>query len=399
MKIWYVTMQFPFPSETFAGIDILALRRAGADVVVHSLRPPHLNTPRLVHERGLAEIPATHNSTWRSLRGFFSMLRRPGLSAELLFWLFKTCRRKPRHLLRSLALTPRVIDLFTRIERERPEVVHLFWGHYPAMLGYLVQRRLPKTVVSVFLGAYDLVMRYGGSAPVAQRADVVWTHAEMNVADIQSLGVARERIQVVYRGAEVGILEAFGRTRKIPRRIISAGRLIKAKGTDDVIRAFGEIVRKWPDASLVILGGGSHRENLEALVKELGLEQSVTFSGHVSHQEVLSEMSRAEVFIMMSKKLSERLPNAVKEAIGCRCLCVVTETPGIEELVQNETHGFVIRQGDASEAARAIHRAFSDPVSTAAMINAATTHLAEKFDVDRSMDRYYSTWKALAANK
>jgi colanic acid/amylovoran biosynthesis glycosyltransferase len=399
MKIWYVTMQFPFPSETFAGIDILALRRAGADVVVHSLRPPHPNTANLVRERGLADIPATHNSAWRSLRGVLKLLGRPGLAAELLLWLLKTCRRKPRHLLRSLALVPRVIDLFTQLERERPAVVHLFWGHFPAMLGHLVQRRLPETVVSVFLGAYDLVMRYGGSAPVARQADVVWTHAQMNVPDIEALGVPRERVRVVYRGVELEKLATFARAEKIPRRIISAGRLIKSKGTDDVIHAFKEVAQRWPDASLVILGGGPQREPLEALVKGLGLEASVTFSGHVSHQEVLREMSQAEVFIMMSKKLSERLPNAVKEAVGCRCLCIVTETPGIEELLQNEVHGFVIRQGDSAEAARLIDRAFADPAATTAMIGAASAHLAEHFDVDRSMAEYYSTWAALAERK
>lgn len=399
MKIWYVTMMFPSPSETFAGSDIRALKRAGAEVSVHSLLPAHADTDRFTRERGTAEVPITHGGVTNIGAGLWECLKRPRLTSDLLGWLFRNDRR-PNQLLRSVALVPRVVQLFAQIERERPEVVHLFWGHYPAMVGYLVHKYLPQTVVSIFLGAYDLVMGYGGSAPVARNADAVWTHAQLNVRDVEALGASRERLQVVYRGIELGATQTFGSSyQKVPKRIVSAGRFISLKGTDDVIYTFEKVVRRWPEASLVLLGDGPERGNLEAIVRTLGLEQSVTFLGHVSHETVLSEMGKAEIFLFLSRKLSERLPNVVKEAMACRCLCVVTKSPGIEELLRHSEHGFVVPKESPLEAARIIEEVFSGRVNATAMVEAAYAHLAEAFDVNRSMARYYATWKALVAEK
>lgn len=398
IKVWYVTMQFPSPSETFAGSDVRALKRAGADVSVHSLRRAHVDAERFIRERNLTEVLVTHGGADTIRAGLWACLKRPQLTLDLLAWLFKN-NRKPDQLLRSVALVPRAVQLFVQIERERPDVVHLFWGHYPALVGYLVQKYLPRTAVSVFLGAYDLVMRYGGSASVARRADVVWTHAQLNVRDIEALGVSRDRLQVVYRGLELSALKTGSARQKVPKRIVSAGRFIPPKGASDVIRAFEKVVRRWPEASLVLLGDGPERETLEASVRDLGLEGSVTFLGHVRHETVLSEMSKAEVFLSLSRKPSERLPNVVKEAIACGCLCVVAETPGIEELLRHKEYGFVVPQDNPLAAADAVAEVFSGRVAVEAMVEAAYAHLTEAFDVDRSMARYHATWKALLAEK
>ena len=44
-------------------------------------------------------------------------------------------------------------------------------------------------------------------------------------------------------------------------------------------------------------------------------------------------MSEAEFFFLMST--TERIPNVVKEAMAAGCVCVVSETPGIRELVED----------------------------------------------------------------
>lgn len=158
-------------------------------------------------------------------------------------------------------------------------------------------------------------------------------------------------------------------------------------------------MQRWPDASLVILGDGGQRENLEALVASLGLEQSVTFLGHVSQETVLAELDLAEVFLFLSRKPSERLPNVVKEAMSCKCLCIVTETPGIEELLRDKEHGFVVSKDHPLEAAEMIDEAFSGRVDTASMVEAAYRHVNEAFDVDSLMIRYYNTWKTIMNEK
>jgi glycosyltransferase involved in cell wall biosynthesis len=399
MTVWYITMTFPAPAETFACNDVRTLSQAGTEISVHSLRPAHPASSQLLEERKLAGAGVTHGSKAAMVSGLKAGLSRPGVLFNLLVWSFRRCWRRPAHLAKSLALLPRILQLFAAIERERPEVVHVYWGHYPSLVGYLVQRYLPDTVVTVSLAAYDLEMEYGGTGPVAQRADMVRTLAKVNVGHIQeAFGVPAQCITVIYDGVDLSRFQEAN-TPKKKRRIATVGRLIASKGMDDVLKVFAKVLARWPDATLVVLGDGPERESLEGLAGSLGVGSSVSFRGHVSHEEVFEEMLQAEIFLFMSRKSSERLPNVVKEAMGCRCLCITTDTPGIEELLEDGRHGFIVTQGDVESAARHIEHIFEEGSSLQEMTEAAFEHLENSFDLTRTVAQYQETWKRLVANK
>jgi colanic acid/amylovoran biosynthesis glycosyltransferase len=350
MKVAYITMQFPRSSETFASNDVRKLAGRGVAVSVHALRPPAPECERLLRERRLERVPVRHNSVASSLSGLLVAGLRPRLLFGALSWLLRVTWRRPRHLLRSLALLPRSLAIFADLERERPDVVHIYWGHYPALVGYLVQRHLPEVALSMSLAAYDLHMRFGGTGEVARRAHAVRTLARENVAVIaETFGVPEERIHLIYDGVDTRriqrLVEGVSRVR---HRIVTAGRLLAFKGVAEVVETFAQVRRVHPGATLVILGDGPERHRLEARVRELGLEEAVCFRGHVSQEAVFEEMAQAEVFLFLSR--SERLPNVVKEAMLCGCLCVTTATVGIREVVPDDRYGYVVPVGDVPAA-------------------------------------------------
>ncbi len=404
MKVWFVTMNFPILAETFAINDVRTLKDADVDVSVHSLRFAQPAAPELT-ARHLADVPITQSSARAMLGGLVMMLRKPSLAFRLLIWIARrslgSAERDKRleQLVKSALLVPRSLQLFGQLERDKPDVVHLFWGHYPAMFAYLVQAHHPEIVSSVFLGAYDLKTAYGGSAPVARQADIVWTHTQANVEEIKQLGVEEGLIHVAYRGVKLARFEQVDWQRKVERRIVTAGRLASFKKMDDVLRVFQRTLERWSDATLVVLGDGPERERLEALSRSLGIDHAVTFRGHVAHADVFAEMAQAEVFLLMSQHTAERLPNVIKEAMGCRCICVTTRTPGIEELLVHGEHGFVVAQGDAAEAARHIAEVFADDISARRLTEAAYEHLERHFDSDRLAVFYKDTWRALVGEK
>ncbi|MCR9082279.1 MAG: glycosyltransferase, partial [Cyclobacteriaceae bacterium] len=65
------------------------------------------------------------------------------------------------------------------------------------------------------------------------------------------------------------------------RNFISYGRLLERKGFQDAIQAFASVIKKYPDCTLTIFGEGSYRKNLEALIQELGLYNSVFLPGKI----------------------------------------------------------------------------------------------------------------------
>lgn len=398
MKVSYVTTGFPVPCETFTCTDIRALRDAGVDVSVHAMRPPSGDAAGLLKERGLSGLEVSQGTIAAYLEGVAACLRRPRVLIRLLIWLVASTRRRPRQLLVSLAVVPRSMGILASLERERPDVVHLFWGHYPTIVGYLVSINLPHTVLSLFLGAYDLSSAYGGTAWLAPRADLVSTHSRWSLDALEALGVCRERVHLAYRGIDPACFSG-ARAEKLRHRIVAAGRLDVGKGMDDVLRVFRQVYTRWPDATLRVLGEGRQRGKLERLSRSLGIDRAVTFRGHVPQSDVAREMAAAEVFLHMSWGETERLPNVVKEAMATRCLCVVTQTSGIQELVRDGEHGFVVPVRDLAAAAARVDAIFSGQVDTASVLAAASDHVARCFVASRSMRSYLQRWQDLLAQR
>ena len=180
---------------------------------------------------------------------------------------------------------------------------------------------------------------------------------------------------------------------------MTAGRLHPDKGMGRVIEALPDILRRHPTASLTIVGDGLDRQRLEALASTLGVAHAVSFLGRVSHERVLEELGRAELFVYLSTDTTDRLPNVVKEAVASRCLCIVSRTTGIEELIRDGIDGWVVERGDIPGAVERTCEAFDDRDRSAAMIAAANAHLREEFDIDDSMRRYADRWRELVGSK
>jgi glycosyltransferase involved in cell wall biosynthesis len=387
-RVAYVTMQFPSPSETFATNDVRAQVRAGLHLSAHCLRPGHARSEQLLAERDLSGFQTTHNSVAASMRGAVRAVVQPLLLVHTVRWIIQSTWRRPRHLVSSLVLLPRAFDILDELRAIGPEVVHLFWGHYPSIVGHLVRRTLPEIAISMSLNAYDLHMRYGGSVTLAREADVVRTHSRINVSAVSAFtGLGVDEIDVIYNGIE---LESSCPRQRQPHRIVSVGRLIAIKRVDDTIRAFAQARAQWPDATLVVMGDGPERGRLEGLCERLGVSSAVTFLGHVPSSRVAEEMRRAEILLLLSA--TERLPNAVKEGMANGCICITTPTPGIDELLIHGEHGFVVPHGDAAALGATIEAIFDGSVDTAAMASRARAHIERFFQVEATTAQLRDAW-------
>ena len=393
MKIAYVTMQFPVASEAFAAVEIRAFRRLGAEVTVLTYRAAAAGAGAMLAERGLETLQVDHGGPAAGLRGLLQMARKPTDSLWLIAVISRHCWRRPLQLLKALALVPRSLDLLHRLDTLRPDVVHLFWGHYPSLIGLLVRRRLPGTVVSLFLGAYDLEQRFALSRLLAHRAHVLLTHARANLPALAALGLPSERVRVSHRGIEISTsLPAPAKTRGL---MVVAERLVPQKRTADILRLFAEVTKALSHAQLRVLGSGPEAAALKALAAQLGIERQVTFAGHVAHAEVFRHLAEAEVALTLSQSGSERLPNAIKEAMLQRCLCLSTRTAGIEELIDDGKTGLLVDGGDPAGAARRLLDVLSDPAAVARIGRQAQAQIVAHFDVDRLMAERLQIWSAL----
>ena len=397
MKIAYVTMQFPVASETFAAVEIRALRKLGAKVSVLAFRRAPARAQTMLAERGLVDLPIDQGGAGATLRGLLLLFLRPGDSLPLLIAILSHCWRQPEHLAKALALLPRSLDLLQRVEAERPDVVHIFWGHYPSLLGLLVKRRLPQVAVTQFLGAYDLEKGFPLSRLLAGQADRLLTHARANLPALAARGVDPARVEVSYRGIEIPA--AVPAPRKTAGLMVVAERLVPQKRTAEALRLFAAVAAELPEAQLRVLGAGPEAERLRSLAVELGLENRIAFCGHVPHGEVFGHLAEAEVALTLSQSPSERLPNALKEAMLHRCLCLAAPSPGIDELIADGKTGLLAAPDDLAGAARRLAVLLRDPAAAGEMRDKAQAYILENFDVERTMSARLRLWSHLVAQR
>lgn len=402
MRIAYITMQFPVPSETFASLDVETLRKHNQEVVVYCFRFKHLQYHKLMAERRHTGLSVSHFNFRSFLVSIAFILRHPAIAFSLTRWIISCCKKKPRHLLKSIFLIPSALSIFKSIYKNKPDVVHLFWGHYPSMVGYLVNKFMPTTVLSMFLGAHDLVTAYPGSLYISKKSDLLFTHSKTNLPTLAELGMDSSRFNVILRGANItpSSLSGLDKFKNLAFPVfLTAGRLIEEKGFDNVLNIFKTISISYPNAILNIAGDGPYKPALEQKVASLNLQSRVSFLGHIEQSKLILLMSKAHFFLLMSRYPSERLPNVVKEAMLQRCVVVTTNTQGIGELVESETQGFIVEKNDDQAAVASIHSCLQNQHKSLSIATSARKKIIECFDVNASMKAYTKLWQAAKCKK
>lgn len=402
MKIAYVTMQFPVPSETFASLDVESLREQGQVLSVYCMRPRHSQFEKLMAERGHKDLFVKHFSLRSFFTALFFSLRHPVMSFSLIWWVLLCCRNNPKHLIKSFILVPSAVSIFNSLFKEKHDVVHLFWGHYPSMVGYLVKKYMPDTVVSLFLGAHDLVSAYPGSVRLSLDTDVNFTHSKSNLPMITEMGIDSSKFNVVVRGTKLdfSVQRATNKFAHLNEPVfLTAGRLIQDKGFDDVLEIFQTALSNYPRSILYIAGDGPFRNDLMDMARSLGIENSVIFLGHIKQAELIEIMAQSHFFLFMSRYLSERLPNVVKEAMYQECVVVTTKTDGIDELIENNQEGFIVMKGGVDSALTCIDKCLLDRNFANSVAVSARLKIKTMFDVNMSVSAYINYWKNAKARK
>jgi glycosyltransferase involved in cell wall biosynthesis/peptidoglycan/xylan/chitin deacetylase (PgdA/CDA1 family) len=219
---------------------------------------------------------------------------------------------------------------------------------------------LPGAVLGLFFGV-PLIMRPsaggpGGNIQSLRRSffgglklsffltatDYVIAMNQEVVQELKMAGVANRKIRKIANGVDLQHFTPAGRSEVSARRrhlglqeeglfVLFVGRLEKVKNLDGLISIWGEIVRMCPSVKLVIVGDGTERLSLGALIREKGLEASIKLEG--LHQDMLPYYQAADLFILPSHR--EGISNALLEAMACGVVPVATRVGGNREILDD----------------------------------------------------------------
>jgi len=176
---------------------------------------------------------------------------------------------------------------------------------------------------------------------------------------IKRLGLSPSKTKTIYNPVleRVSSVQHCNRI-TTPIRIVAAGRLTEAKDYPTMIRALREVVfSEHIECSLDIYGDGPLRNQLEALVSELGLTKHVFFRGFVGDLE--AKLPEYDIFLLSSRW--EGFSNVLVEALSSGLFVISTDCPsGPREILKNGDYGILVPTESPLEMSGAIVRLLRD---------------------------------------
>ncbi len=243
------------------------------------------------------------------------------------------------------------------IEQVRPSLLHvndIWWlpqtlraaeGLGVPVLGHVRQEIHPRKV-----RLYELLA-----------ADAVFAVSRNVEASVRTGGVKPERLHVLHSGLDLNGVPAsldgaeFRRRQGIPLTVPLLGtvaNLFPRKGYDVMCRALSRLRSLRPDVQYLIVGAGNreYEQTLRKLVRSLGLEGHVHFSGF--QEPVYPALAAMDIYVHPA--VMEGFGIALLEAMAMAKPVVATTTGGIPDIVVQEETGLLVAPGDPEALASAI---------------------------------------------
>jgi glycosyltransferase involved in cell wall biosynthesis len=125
------------------------------------------------------------------------------------------------------------------------------------------------------------------------------------------------------------------------------------------LRAFSIANKAYPELRMIIAGAGPERQSLEKVAAEIGLTNSVTFTGRVDNENMPSLYRKAQVVVNPS--LIDNMPNSVLEALASGVPVVSTNVGGVPYMVEHDKTALLVPPQDPQAMATAILALLNDP--------------------------------------
>lgn len=246
----------------------------------------------------------------------------------------------------------------------RPAIVHVNHAASPVLVAAWIARIRARIVTDHVL---PLRPTYGAKGELLRRltrasATRVIVFSEQN-AEAASSSWGDVPVRVVYPGVPEPTCdrprEDVRRSLGIPadvRVVTSVGRLSEQKRMDVLLRALALLE---PEVHALVVGEGKDRSTLEALARDRGVAERVTFTGHRTEGGCL--LAATDLYVQCSAW--EGICLAVLEAMAAGLPCVVTDLPALCEAVGDDAS--VVPVSDPQALARSIRVALDDPIAAA----------------------------------
>jgi len=160
------------------------------------------------------------------------------------------------------------------------------------------------------------------------------------------LGINKEHIFTVYNWVDIKEIEKIKKSKE-EFDIIYAGRLMKHKNIDVLIKSVYLAKKEFPDIKAVIIGNGPEKAKLMALTNKLRLEKNIRFMDFMLKEEVYGFMKSSKLFVLPSVLEGFGITVIEANACGLPVITVKHKRNASADLIKDYDNGFVCKLSEA----------------------------------------------------
>jgi glycosyltransferase involved in cell wall biosynthesis len=179
------------------------------------------------------------------------------------------------------------------------------------------------------------------------------------------------------------------------KRVIAfTGRLVPHKGVDVLLRALRQLPS---DVNLVVVGRGPRLVDLVAVARRIGVAERVRFCPAVSDDELPRYLGLADVFAFPSQNRLEGFGLAVAEAMACGLPVVVSDMPGVREVIDEGVQGLLVEPLLADDLAEKVRLLLDDRERARRLGAAGRRRAEERYGLSHVAGQLIQLYAALGA--
>ncbi len=302
-------------------------------------------------------------------------------------------------------------NLLAIVDGEHAGLLHIYFGQIAVHLLPLIRAWPQPTVVS-FHGAdvmvdMDKPAHREATRRMLEVVRLVLVRSRSLRDAVIRVGCPENKIRIQFTGIPVD--EILCRVRDWPRdggwRFVQACRLIEKKGLSTSLRAFAEFAASYPQSRFTIAGEGPLLNQLQALARDLGVAEKISFTGFISQKELHDLFYSSHIFLHPSETGAdgnqEGVPNSMLEAMASGLPVFATIHGGIPEAVENGVSGILVREKDHAALGDKLLEFAATPERLAELGRRGAERVAGKFDQRaqvKKLEDYYLEALALPAS-
>jgi glycogen synthase len=261
----------------------------------------------------------------------------------------------------------------------QPDLIHVHVGGPFVALHTMTENAWPVPLVAT---VYDLPPDGQVSESTRQillKAQRVAAISEPRLAEARLLAPeAADRMELIYVSKPP--LASLPARQPAPHPLfLMVGRQVYDKGFDLAIEAFAQVLPRYPQAELVLVGKGPVHDALAAQVRRLGLQNAVRLPGRLSDEDLAALTSMAWAALVPSRH-SESFGLVALEAMQAGVPVIASHTGGLPEVVPDGVAGLLFPSNDSGALAQTMLRLLDDPLLARSLSQAAYERAHTVFD-------------------